>query len=92
MSVYRAKEPFAFTSKSGVPRSIVPGDLLFDGDPDLKGREHLFERVEDAAARSRAVVESTTAEPGELRSLSTVHEVKRGPGRPPKSKSYETES
>jgi hypothetical protein len=82
MSVYRAKEPFAYTSKSGVPRSIVPGDLMFDGDPDLKGREHLFERVEDAAARTKSVVEDASAAPGELRSLSTVS--KRGRGRPPK--------
>lgn len=76
--VYRAKEPFAFTDKNGVPRSIVPGDLMTAGDPNLKGREHLFERVEVAAARATNVVEDASAAPGELRSVSTT---KRGRGR-----------
>jgi hypothetical protein len=76
--VYRAKEPFAFTDKNGVPRSIVPGDLMTGGDPNLKGREHLFERVEVAAARAVNVVEDASAAPGELRSVSTT---KRGRGR-----------
>jgi len=86
--VYRAKEPFAFTDHNGVPRSIVPGDLMFGGDVNLKGREHLFERVEVAAARANAVVEDASAAPGQLRSVSTV---KRG--RPSnKNESYSTES
>lgn len=62
--VYRATEPFAFTSVSGVPRVIRPGDLIADTDPDFKGREHLFEPAVAAANRA---TETASAAPGERR-------------------------
>lgn len=75
MAVFRAREAFAYTDKQGVPRVIRPGDLVSSDDPNFKGKEHLFETVEVAAARAAGVetatVETTTAEPGERRSLST---------------------
>lgn len=86
--MYRAKEPFAFTSKGGLPRIITAGFVMFSDDPDFKGKEHLFEPVEAAAIRGRRVragdasavdaTETATAAPGERR------DVTRGPGRPRK--------
>lgn len=69
--VYRAREPFAYTDKQGVPRSVAAGDLMSSDNPDFKGKEKLFEPVETAAARSAGVVEEATAEPGALRSITT---------------------
>lgn len=74
--IFRAKEPFACADGNGVVRSIAPGALFSVDDPIYKGRRHLFEPVEVAAARA-AGVEDATAEPGALRSVSTV----RGRGR-----------
>ena len=72
MAVFRAVESFAFTGRNGVPRVITVGTLMADSDPDFKGKAHLFEPVEIAAARPgrrMAGVEDATAEPGARRSL-----------------------
>lgn len=69
--VYRAREPFAYTDKKGVPRSVAAGDLMSDDDPNFKGKEKLFEPVGLAAARTAGMVEEATAEPGALRSITT---------------------
>lgn len=67
---YRAREAFSLTSKSGLPRVITPGTLISSDDPDYKGREHLFEPVEVSVAHSAAArTETTSAAPGQLRSL-----------------------
>ncbi|CNG99014.1 Uncharacterised protein [Mycobacterium tuberculosis] len=72
--VYRATEAFAFTSGTGIPRIIRPGDLITDDDPDYKGREHLFEPAVAAAVRA---TETASAAPGERRhrsrAVSTGH-------------------
>jgi hypothetical protein len=68
--IYRCIEPFAFTDKHGVPRSIAVGTLVSDDDPDFKNKLNLFESADVAVARS-AGVETATAEPGSLRSVST---------------------
>jgi hypothetical protein len=75
MPIFKAKEAFAFEGKNGVPRIITADSLMSDGDPDFKGREHMFEPVEVAAERpiTRAKgVEEATAEPNTKRSVSTV--------------------
>ncbi|MGW6121500.1 hypothetical protein ACWFRF_20830 [Nocardia sp. NPDC055165] len=69
--ILRAREAFSYTDKSGVPRVVRPGDLVDSDDPDVKGREHLFETVEVAANRAAGAVEQTTAAPGEKRTVST---------------------
>ncbi|RBO82073.1 hypothetical protein [Nocardia puris] len=78
--ILRAREAFSYTDHHGVPRIVRPGDLVEDSDPGVKGREHLYEPVEVAAARSSAVVEQATAAPGEKRAVST-----RKTGGTPKS-------
>lgn len=67
--VFRAREAFAYTDKQGVPRVVSPGFLISSDDPNYKGKEHLFEPVEAAAARSAGAVEEATAEPGVPRSM-----------------------
>jgi hypothetical protein len=76
MATHVAREPFSFTSKDGMPRVFTPGQTIDTGDPDFKGREHLFEPAEDRTARdsdSRAsrttarASETATAAPGEIR-------------------------
>lgn len=62
--VFRALEPFSFTSNSGIPRVVRAGDLVSSEDPDLKGREHLFEPAVAAANRA---AETASAGPGEKR-------------------------
>jgi hypothetical protein len=59
---YRVKEAFAYGNAVASPGQLWSGD-----NPDLKGREHLFEPVEVAAARS---TETATAGPGESRTRS----------------------
>ncbi len=68
--ILRAREAFSYTDNRGIPRIVRPGDLVDDADPGVKGREHLFEPVEVAAARATAVVEQATAAPGEKRTVS----------------------
>jgi hypothetical protein len=67
VAIYRVREPFAFDQPNGVQRVMRPGDLVGEDDPAYKGKEHLYEAVEAAAARA---VESATAAPGERRVLS----------------------
>jgi len=72
MAIIRVREAFAAYDKTQKAlRSFCPGDLFSSDDPVVKGKEHLFEPVEVAAARN-AGVEDATAEPGALRSMSTV--------------------
>lgn len=78
--IFRATQAFAFTDKNGTPRSVCAGDLFSSDDPDYKGKEHLFETVEVAAARaSKAATgkattskatETASAAPGEQRARS----------------------
>lgn len=68
----RVKEGISFDLPSGEQVNLRRGQLFPDGHPYVKGREHLFEPAEDAAARSissGAAVETTTAAPGERRSV-----------------------
>jgi hypothetical protein len=44
--IYRCKQPFS-TSVSGRKRIVSAGELVSDSDPVLKGRQHLFEPVEE---------------------------------------------
>lgn len=67
--IYRATEPFAYTDKQGVPRSVCVGDLMSGDDPNFKGKEGLYELVQVAAARA-SKTETTSAGPGESRSRS----------------------
>lgn len=60
---FRVKEAFAY----GEHNVATPGQIWSDDNPAYKGREHLFEAVEVAAARSS---ETATAAPGENRSRS----------------------
>ncbi len=76
--VYRAREAFAYTDKQGVPRVVTAGHLMSSNDPDFKGKEHLFEPVEVAAARV-ASVEQATAAPGEMRDLTPRSRGRRKP-------------
>lgn len=59
---YRVKEAFAY----GEHAVATPGQIWSGDNPNLKGREHLFEPVEAAAART----ETASAAPGETRSRS----------------------
>lgn len=64
-----AKEPFAFTGKDGVPRLFTAGQAIDASDPDLKGREHLFEDpgAKLLRAASSGAAETASASPGERR-------------------------
>lgn len=64
----RCKAAFA-ASVGGVPRVLRPGALVPDNDPVLKGRENLFEDVEEFLKRKAPSVEDATSEPGARRSL-----------------------
>jgi hypothetical protein len=71
--VLRAIESFAFTGKNGVPRVIHVGELVDARDEAYRGKAHLFEPVEVAAARPglrrAGLVEEATAEPNRKRSV-----------------------
>lgn len=92
MSVYRVTESFAYPGKDGYTHMCQVGSVVGGDDPVLKGHERYFETVEAAVehaeARKAGKVEEATAEPGQLRQVSTVEEpeesVKRSPGRPRK--------
>lgn len=62
---FRVKEAFAYGNDVATPGQIWSGD-----NPAYKGREHLFEPVEVAAARA-AGTETASAAPGEVRSVSS---------------------
>lgn len=64
----RATEAFSVDDR-GVVRIFTPGTLVHEKDPVVKGREHLFEKVE-VAIRRAAEIEQTTAAPGQRRRLS----------------------
>jgi hypothetical protein len=78
VAIKRCKAPFS-ANVDGVPRAVAEGELIQEGDPILKGREHLFEdvqtfmsdrsgrRVEDATADPAGGVEDASAEPGRRR-------------------------
>jgi hypothetical protein len=67
--VLRVKEPFSF-DRDGVPVTMRHGDLVADDDPAVKGHEVHFEAAEDATTRTApASVETASAVPGELRSV-----------------------
>lgn len=84
MGVYRARESFAYWDDRRVPHD-VPAGTLIDSDkaPFFKGREHLFEEVEEfmdrAEKKSEGMkpVESATAAPGEKRSISPTSATKK---------------
>lgn len=66
----RVKESHSFDAPNGAQVNLRRGQLFPDDHPYVKGREHLFEPAEDAAARSAgtgAAVETATAAPGERR-------------------------
>lgn len=62
--LYQAKDTFSVVQEDGIPVVVDRGDLVRAGHPLLKGREHLFEPVEQAV---RFDVEQATAAPGEKR-------------------------
>lgn len=100
MTTLRAKESFqAFVdSPSGVQKVTVPaGELLDSGHPTVKGREHLFEAVDDHVAslgrweqvrkgenrgRGDVLMERATAEPGERRSVNPRPDPEEKPAAP----------
>ena len=60
----------AKTSFSWSGRVFQEGTSVADDDPVVKGREHLFETVEERHVRVRGgVVERATAGPGEIRNV-----------------------
>lgn len=64
----RALTSFTVAAKKGVAgpgRSINEGDVLNASDPAVKGREHLFQPLEDYLD----AVEQATAAPGEKRAV-----------------------
>lgn len=74
MAILRVREAF---SVLGDPngRVYTPGELVSADDPHVKGREHMFETVEDhvatrAASSPTGAVETATAAPGQRRSRS----------------------
>lgn len=80
--ILRAKETFHYPGKDGYTLTITGGHLFDSADPCVKGREHLFESVEAAAAAGKGAVEvaaaraavhaieTASAAPGERRSRS----------------------
>lgn len=71
MGVLRAREGFSYDN-GGVPVVLRAGRLVDEDDPAVKGREHLFEPAEDVVSRTSGVaaaVETTTAIPGERRTI-----------------------
>lgn len=70
--VWRVKEAYSF-DHNGVPVTMRVGDLLEDSDLRAVGREQFLEAAQDAAQRAAgtapATVETATAAPGELRSV-----------------------
>jgi len=72
--VYRVREPFSF-DYGGRAYSMRTGDLVDDQHPSFKGREALFDEVDDrsamhdVASSPTAIIETATANPGERRSV-----------------------
>lgn len=78
---YRVREPFAFTGKNGVPRTLSAGALLSADDPDLtESRKKFCELVPKYVDRVNAqFTETTSAAPGEYRSVQHPLRARRGP-------------
>jgi hypothetical protein len=72
MAVLRVKEPFSVDIK-GAAFVFSAGQLVDSSHPAVKGREHLFETVDQWMGRQDvgSRVEQATATPGEKRSVST---------------------
>jgi hypothetical protein len=72
-----------FVTATNPPRVVRAGDLVGDKDPVLKGREDLFEPVEEYLDR-RSNIEQATAAPGERRSVAVPKKraVKRPSDKP----------
>ena len=73
---FRCTGGFAVATPDGTPHVIPGGALVQDDDPILKTHAAMFEPVETFTARRAAAVtsfsavETATAEPGELRTVS----------------------
>lgn len=64
----RARESFAFTDKNGIPRVVSAGQEVYADDPNVKGREHLFEAGDARLQRAaNLATETASAAPGERR-------------------------
>ena len=62
--IFRAKSGFSYDDENGSPVTVNRGDLVRRGHPVLKGRDELFEPVDN---KVRFDVEEATAEPGAKR-------------------------
>lgn len=77
-TLFRCTEAFAvFTN--GVPDVFAEGREVLDGDPILKTHRAHFEDATSRVMRSREV-EKATAAPGELRAVSTSHQIASSEG------------
>lgn len=65
-AVFRPRSPFVTVGPDGVKHRFDPSTLVAEGHWVLKGRESLFEPVDDYVDR----VEQATAAPGEIRNVS----------------------
>lgn len=82
MAILSVKQAFAIDEK-GVTRIFHPGQLVDSDDPAVKGREVLFDTVEDVVGRRTGqvpasdVIEAATAEPGQKRARSAAKVTER---------------
>lgn len=88
MAIKRSKVSFAATI-NGVPQVVNVGRLVEDGDPLLKGREHLFETVETHMAARTSGVEQATADPGEKRGITRARQPRKPKEQKPAAKAEE---
>lgn len=76
----RVKEPFGCSDGRDGWYAFAEGDFVDDDHPAVKGREALFETVDDFTARTKqrpvTAVEQATAAPGERRHVSPKPESK----------------
>lgn len=74
-----AREAFAVGLKGGRVVSVKAGDVFDASDPVVKGREALFEPVDEWAARVQQGprIEQATAAPGEKRSVAVPEKAKK---------------
>lgn len=77
MAILRVKEPFS-VDVDGSPRVFTAGQLVDSTNPAVKGREHLFETIDEWMGQQPGAggVEQATAAPGEKRSLGKRSAVK----------------
>lgn len=77
MPALRVKESFSF-DHDGVPVIFVEGQIVDSEDERItKERRHFFETVEAHMNTRQARVESMTAAPGEVRTVSTIAKDKK---------------